>query len=66
MISHSLFAFCCRNMQHSAGTGTYMYTCIGRACAHTRKICILLSKAMATQSGCAADHCSWLISASAV
>ena len=33
---------------------------------HTRSTCALLPKQMATQSGCAELHCSWLISAPAL
>lgn len=37
-----------------------------RAGPHTRRICALLPKQMASQSGCAALHCSWLIWAPAL
>lgn len=33
---------------------------------HTFSICILFPNATAIQSGCATDHCNWLISAPAV
>ena len=37
----------------------------GQAQRYTRRICVLLPKQMATQSGSAEDHCSWLTSLSA-
>lgn len=36
-----------------------------KAARQTRKICNVLLKQIAIQSGCDLDHCTWLISASA-
>jgi hypothetical protein len=45
---------------------TVQYSTVCLCIVYTRKICNLSSKAIDTQSGCAADHCKLLISPAAL